>query len=47
MAMETERVRLGALLPPARRRSWKLARETMTLDHLSGGHLVLPMAWVL
>ena len=27
--------------PPARRRPAKLARETMTLDHLSGGRLVL------
>jgi alkanesulfonate monooxygenase SsuD/methylene tetrahydromethanopterin reductase-like flavin-dependent oxidoreductase (luciferase family) len=44
MAMMTERVRLGAVLtPPARRRPWKLARETMTLDHLSGGRLVLPV----
>ncbi|MCA1716704.1 MAG: LLM class flavin-dependent oxidoreductase [Actinobacteria bacterium] len=38
IAMRTERVRLGAILtPPARRRPWKLARETVTLDHLSGG----------
>lgn len=44
IAMSTERVRLGAILtPPARRRPWKLARETMTLDHLSGGRLVLPV----
>jgi alkanesulfonate monooxygenase SsuD/methylene tetrahydromethanopterin reductase-like flavin-dependent oxidoreductase (luciferase family) len=44
MAMRTERVRVGAMLtPPARRRPWKLARETMTLDHLSGGRLVLPV----
>ena len=44
MAMKTERVRLGAILtPPARRRPWKLARETMTLDHLSNGRLVLPV----
>lgn len=44
MAMRTERVRIGAILtPPARRRQWKLARETMTLDHLSGGRLVLPV----
>ena len=44
MAMKTERVRLGAILtPPARRRPWKLARETTTLDHLSGGRLVLPV----
>jgi alkanesulfonate monooxygenase SsuD/methylene tetrahydromethanopterin reductase-like flavin-dependent oxidoreductase (luciferase family) len=44
MAMRTERVRIGAMLtPPARRRPWKLARETATLDHLSGGRLVLPV----
>jgi alkanesulfonate monooxygenase SsuD/methylene tetrahydromethanopterin reductase-like flavin-dependent oxidoreductase (luciferase family) len=44
MAMRTERVRIGAVLtPPARRRPWKLARETATLDHLSGGRLVLPV----
>lgn len=44
MAMTTERVRIGAILtPPARRRPWKLARETMTLDHLSGGRLVVPV----
>jgi alkanesulfonate monooxygenase SsuD/methylene tetrahydromethanopterin reductase-like flavin-dependent oxidoreductase (luciferase family) len=44
MAIRTERVRIGAMLtPPARRRPWKLARETMTLDHLSGGRLVLPV----
>lgn len=44
MAMCTERVRIGAILtPPARRRPWKLARETVALDHLSGGRLVLPV----
>jgi alkanesulfonate monooxygenase SsuD/methylene tetrahydromethanopterin reductase-like flavin-dependent oxidoreductase (luciferase family) len=44
MAMRTERVRIGAMLtPPARRRPWKLAREAMTLDVLSGGRLVLPV----
>lgn len=42
VAMRTERVRLGAIVtPPARRRPWKLARETMTLDRLSGGRLIL------
>lgn len=42
MAMRTRRVRLGAIVtPPARRRPWKLARETMTLDRLSDGRLVL------
>ncbi len=44
MVTSTERVRIGAILtPPARRRPWKLARETMTLDHLSGGRLILPV----
>ncbi len=44
MAMRTERVRLGAIItPPSRRRPWKLARETMTLDRLSSGRLVLPV----
>jgi alkanesulfonate monooxygenase SsuD/methylene tetrahydromethanopterin reductase-like flavin-dependent oxidoreductase (luciferase family) len=44
MAMRTERVRLGAILtPPPRRRPWKLARETMTLDRLSNGRLVVPV----
>jgi alkanesulfonate monooxygenase SsuD/methylene tetrahydromethanopterin reductase-like flavin-dependent oxidoreductase (luciferase family) len=44
MTMRTERVRIGAMLtPPARRRPWKLARETIALDHLSGGRLVLPV----
>jgi alkanesulfonate monooxygenase SsuD/methylene tetrahydromethanopterin reductase-like flavin-dependent oxidoreductase (luciferase family) len=44
MAMLTEGVRIGAVLtPPARRRPWKLARETVALDHLSGGRLVLPV----
>src|SRR5215203_5430238 len=44
MAMRTESVRIGAVLtPPARRRPWKLARETVALDHLSNGRLVLPV----
>lgn len=44
MAMRTEHVRLGAIItPPSRRRPWKLARETRTLDHLSNGRLVLPV----
>jgi alkanesulfonate monooxygenase SsuD/methylene tetrahydromethanopterin reductase-like flavin-dependent oxidoreductase (luciferase family) len=42
MATATERIRLGATVTPvARRRPWKLARETVTLDHLSGGRLTL------
>jgi alkanesulfonate monooxygenase SsuD/methylene tetrahydromethanopterin reductase-like flavin-dependent oxidoreductase (luciferase family) len=44
MAMRTERVRLGLILtPPSRRRPWKLARETMTVDRLSAGRLILPV----
>jgi alkanesulfonate monooxygenase SsuD/methylene tetrahydromethanopterin reductase-like flavin-dependent oxidoreductase (luciferase family) len=44
MAMRTERVRLGLILtPPSRRRPWKLARETMTVDRLSDGRLILPV----
>ncbi len=42
MAMRTERVRIGAIMTPlARRRPWKVAREALTLDHLSGGRFVL------
>jgi alkanesulfonate monooxygenase SsuD/methylene tetrahydromethanopterin reductase-like flavin-dependent oxidoreductase (luciferase family) len=42
MAMTTTRIRLGPLVTPLpRRRPWKLARETATLDHLSNGRLIL------
>ena len=42
VALATERLRLGPMVTPlARRRPWKLARETVTLDRLSGGRLVL------
>lgn len=42
IALATERIRFGALVTPlARRRPWKLARETATLDRLSGGRLVV------
>jgi alkanesulfonate monooxygenase SsuD/methylene tetrahydromethanopterin reductase-like flavin-dependent oxidoreductase (luciferase family) len=42
IAVQTRRIRLGALVTPfARRRPWKLARETATLDHLSRGRLVV------
>jgi alkanesulfonate monooxygenase SsuD/methylene tetrahydromethanopterin reductase-like flavin-dependent oxidoreductase (luciferase family) len=41
IAMATERVVIGPLItPPARRRVHKLARETVTLDLLSGGRFV-------
>ena len=42
VACATERVVLGPMVTPlARRRPVKLAREIATLDHLSGGRLVL------
>lgn len=42
MAMTSEHIRLGTTVTPvARRRPWKLARETVTLDHLSKGRLTL------
>jgi alkanesulfonate monooxygenase SsuD/methylene tetrahydromethanopterin reductase-like flavin-dependent oxidoreductase (luciferase family) len=41
IAVATERVLIGPLItPPARRRIHKLARETATLDLLSGGRFV-------
>lgn len=42
IAASTERVRLGVLVTPlARRRPWKVARETASLDVLSGGRIVV------
>lgn len=42
MAMTTRNIRLGTTVTPlARRRPWKVARETVTLDHLSVGRLIL------
>ncbi len=44
MAVRTTRVRLGAVVfAPTRRRPWKVAREAMTIDHLSSGRLVVPV----
>lgn len=41
-AMQTSRIRLGALITPlARRKPWKFARETVSIDHLSEGRLVV------
>jgi hypothetical protein len=41
-ALRTERIRLGTdLTPLSRMRPWKLASETVTLDHLSGGRVTL------
>src|ERR1700744_4169913 len=42
IACATNALRLGPMVPPlARRRVHKLARETVTLDHLSAGRLTL------
>ena len=42
VALATERMRIGTLISPlARRRPWKVARETVSLDHLSNGRFVL------
>lgn len=42
IAARTERIRIGVIVTsPARRRPWKLARELLTLDHLSRGRVVL------
>lgn len=42
VAGATSRLRIGALVTPLpRRRPWKLARETVTLDHYSAGRLVV------
>ena len=52
VAMQTERIRIGTLVTPlARRRPWKLARETVSVDRLSNGRLTLgvglgdPVQW--
>lgn len=52
IAMATTRVKLGTMITPlARRRPWKVARETTTLDRLSNGRLILgvglgdPVPW--
>ena len=45
MATTTSRVRLGTMVTPlSRRRPWKVAMETATIDHLSNGRLVLPVS---
>jgi alkanesulfonate monooxygenase SsuD/methylene tetrahydromethanopterin reductase-like flavin-dependent oxidoreductase (luciferase family) len=42
LAVVTKHIRLGTLLtPPSRRRPWKLANETATLDALSKGRAIL------
>ena len=49
MATATRRVRLGTMVSPlSRRRPWKIAAETATVDHLSAGRLILAVSlgWV-
>jgi alkanesulfonate monooxygenase SsuD/methylene tetrahydromethanopterin reductase-like flavin-dependent oxidoreductase (luciferase family) len=42
VAMATEWVRIGALVTPlSRRRPWVMARHVTSLDHLSGGRVVV------
>ena len=42
IALRTQRIRIGTMVTPIpRRRPWKLARETVSLDHLSDGRLIL------
>lgn len=42
IAMRTQRIRFGTTVTPlVRRHPWQVARETVTLDHLSNGRLVL------
>lgn len=42
MAMRTTRIRIGVTVTPLpRRRPWKLAREALTLDHLSNGRVIV------
>src|SRR3989442_10864950 len=41
ITLRTRRIRLGTLVTPLpRRRPWMLARETVSLDHLSAGRLI-------
>jgi alkanesulfonate monooxygenase SsuD/methylene tetrahydromethanopterin reductase-like flavin-dependent oxidoreductase (luciferase family) len=42
IALRTNRIKLGAMITPIpRRRPWKVAREMVTLDHLSGGRVIM------
>ena len=42
IAMRTERIKIGTLIMAiTRRRPWKLAREMMSLDQLSGGRMIM------
>ncbi len=42
VAARTSRIKIGTMVTPVpRRRPWQLARETMTLDRLSNGRVIL------
>jgi alkanesulfonate monooxygenase SsuD/methylene tetrahydromethanopterin reductase-like flavin-dependent oxidoreductase (luciferase family) len=42
MALSTSSIRIGTMVTAiARRRPWKLAREAVSVDHLSGGRLIM------
>ena len=42
IAVSTKRIRIGTTITPlARRRPWIVARQTVTIDHLSNGRLIL------
>src|SRR5215467_12588602 len=44
IATATNHVRIGAIVSPlSRRRPWKVARESTSVDHLSSGRLILPV----
>jgi alkanesulfonate monooxygenase SsuD/methylene tetrahydromethanopterin reductase-like flavin-dependent oxidoreductase (luciferase family) len=44
IAATTKNIRIGPIITPlSRRRPWKVARETVTLDHLSNGRAILPV----
>jgi hypothetical protein len=44
-AMTTDRIRLGTMVTPVPlRKPWKLASESVALDHLSNGRLILGLA---
>jgi hypothetical protein len=49
IALRTERVEIGTMITPlAWRRPWEIARQSMTLDRLSGGRFILcvGLGWV-
>lgn len=46
IAQVTSRIRFGPYVTPlARRRPWKVAREAISLDHLSQGRMILPIGY--